>query len=62
MNHADVWRKIAAWLRKFEEEEGRSVQVLHVRAHTGVVGNERTDKLAGKGSRLRHQLMVKSQP
>ena len=62
MSHADVWRRILAWVRKFEGEAERVVEFVHVKAHSGIRGNERADELAARGSRLRHDLMVKSQP
>ncbi len=36
--------------------------MIHVKAHSGVQGNERVDELEAKGFRLRHQLMVGSHP
>ena len=49
-------------MEKFEGDTGRAVEFLHVKAHTGVQGNERADELAAMGSKLRHELMIKSQP
>ena len=59
MSHADIWKKIV--LDKFEGVEDRSVVFVHVRGHRGVTGNGRSDELAGMGSKLRHDLMIKSQ-
>ena len=39
-----------------------SMKIMHVKAHSGIEGNERADKLAGQGSRLRFDTMVRSQP
>ena len=60
VRHADVWKRILKWLRLFESAPDRCVEVLHVKAHTGEVGNERADKLAKKGAELRFKLMGES--
>ena len=60
VSHADIWRKILFWLRRFDNEPRRILYVTHVKAHTGVVGNEKADKLASKGSKLRHDLLIKA--
>ena len=57
VSHADIWRLILGWLRKFEGDPGRKVEVRHVRAHAGDVGNEKADELAKKGAKLRGDLM-----
>ena len=36
------------------------MEVTHVKAHEGQVGNEKADVLAKKGAKLRHKLMLKS--
>ena len=60
VSHTDIWRKIQRWIRKFEGAADRVLEIRHVRAHTGNVGNEKADELAKKGSKLRHELMVDS--
>ena len=65
MGHADVWKKIARWMEKFKavEDVGMgSMEVVYVKAHSGIEGNECADKLAGLGSKLRYDTMIKSQP
>lgn len=67
VKHADIWRQIDRWMEKFagsefEDSGPRTVTFVHVRAHTGVEGNERADRLAAKGANLRHTRMVDSQP
>ena len=39
-----------------------SIEIIHVKAHTGIVGNECADRLAARGAKLRHDTMVNSQP
>ena len=39
-----------------------TMEIVHVKAHSGIAGSEWTDKLAGWGAKLRHDLMVNSQP
>ena len=57
VRHSDIWKRIRKWLRLFEGSETRRVEVLHVKAHAGVEGNERADCLAAQGSKLRLKLM-----
>ena len=58
MSHADIWKRILRWLRLFRDSPDRKLTVTHVRAHVGVFGNERADKLAKKGVELRYKLIV----
>ena len=63
--HADVWRKIAGRMKKFKAVEDvgvGSMKIVHVKARSGIEGNERADKLAGMRSRLRFDAMVRSKP
>ena len=62
VRHADIWQHIIRWLRLFEGDPNRRVEVLHVKAHAGTHGNERADKLAAEGSALRFQLMEDAAP
>ena len=62
VRHADIWKRILKWLRLFESSHNRCVEILHVKAHAGQRGNERADKLAKEGAKLRFDLMNKSQP
>ena len=57
VSHADIWRLILGWLRKFEGSS-RKVEVIHVRAHADNKGNEKADELAKKGAKLRAELML----
>ena len=62
VSHSDLWRSILFWLRRFDESPVRYVEVLHVRAHEGNAGNERADKLAKMGAKLRHEVMADQMP
>ena len=57
VRHADLLKRILKWIRLFESSPNRCVEVMHVKAHDGDVGNERADKLAKLGSKLRFKLM-----
>ena len=57
MRHADLWKRILKLIRLFESSPNRCVEVMHVKAHDGDAGNERADKLAKLGSKLRFKLM-----
>ena len=46
----------------FSEAPGKMIEILHVKGHAGNKGNERADKLAKLGSKLRHDIMVKELP
>ena len=58
VSHADIWRLILGWLRKFDGDPGRKLEVSHVRAHAGNEGNEKADELAKKGADIRTKLML----
>ena len=58
VSHADIWRLILGWLRKFDSDPSRKVAVHHVRAHEGNAGNEKADELTKKGAKLRAELML----
>lgn len=62
VSHADIWRQILVWLRRFRNAPNRVLAVRHVKAHTGIHGNERADALASRGSKIRHDIMVKEAP
>ena len=62
VSHSDLWRLILSWLRRFADAPGRRVEVRHVRAHEGNAGNERADKLAKLGAKVRFDMMVKGSP
>ena len=62
VRHADIWRRILSLLRLFESSADRSVAVMHVKAHDGSQGNERADKLAKEGAKLRFDLMELAAP
>ena len=62
VSHSDLWRSILFWLRRFDESPVRYVEVHHVRAHEGNAGNERADKLAKMGAKLRHEVMADQMP
>ena len=55
--YADIWKRIRKWLKLFEGARSRKVEILHVKAHSGINGNERADSLAGQGAKLRFKLM-----
>ena len=38
------------------------MEIIHVKAHSGLKGNERADKLAAEGVKLRFELMKDSTP
>ena len=57
VRHTDIWRRILRWMRLFERSPTRSVVVRHVNTHSDTHGNERTDKLAKEGAKLRFKLM-----
>ena len=62
VRHSDIWKRVRRWLTLFDHSLTRRVEVLHVRAHTGINGNERADKLAKLGAKLRFDVMVKDSP
>ena len=62
IRHRDIWQRMLRLLRCFEIAPDRRVEIMHVRAHVGVLGNERADKLAKEGSKLRFELMEAAAP
>ena len=65
LRHADVWRKTHVWLVKFAAVEDcgvGSLEIMHVKAHSGIAGNESADRLETRGVKLLCDTMVNSQP
>ena len=62
ISHADIWRKILAWLRRFLNESNRVLTIHHVKNHSGIHDNERANALAAQGGRLLHDIMVSEAP
>ena len=62
VRHTDIWRRILDLLMLFERSADRSVVVMYVKAHDGSHGNERADKLAKEGAKLRFDLMELAAP
>ena len=62
VRHTDIWMCILHWVRLFESDPKRRVEVMHVKAHVGQHGNERADKLAKEGAELRFKLMELEAP
>ena len=60
IRHRDIWERIQRLLKQFEGSDSKRVEILHVRGHDGVAGNERADKLAKEGAKLRFDLMEKA--
>ena len=46
VRHSDIWKRVRRWLTLFDHSLTRRVEVLHVRAHTGI--NGKTTKTISK--------------
>ena len=55
---SDIWRNIQRWSKLFRQSTNRKMEIVHVDAHCGIQGNERSDRMTAQGSKLRYRLMV----